>query len=771
MRPPAPLALLALAFLLGVVADAAGLRPPPWAPAALPLAASPPLAPLAFGAAGWLVAGAARARPARAATDRLELEGRVLNVPAAAGDRVRFTLLDRSGELLDLVAPPPAWPLAAGDLVRVPARAWPPPGPRNPGAFDQAARLEALGLGRQAEALLPPVRLAPPSPLAWLERGRQRFAEAAVALPPREAGLVRAIGTGDRGGLDAATNDSFARSGLAHVLSVSGLHLVVVAAGLERLLRGALLRLEPIASRWDARRGAALIALPVTVAYTLATGASYPVVRAAIGGAAAFAGTLLDREGSAANALGLATLAVLAVEPGSLLDPSLQLTLASVAGLVALATPIRGAIPVARPPAGSWRARLVEPILGGLAATLAASLATAPVLALQFRRLPALGILSNLAGVPIGTALTAVTALAAVAAAVAPPLATPLLWLCRPLASALLLVSDLAAAPAFAVIGVASPGPLLAGVACGAVLLLGRLTGALRWTAALVAVAAVALPGPLRQAAARLRGQLEVVSVSVGQGDATLLRLPDGEAVLVDGGGAIGPGPDPGARDLVPLLRDLGVTRLSLVVLSHPHPDHVLGLAAVARAVRIDRLVAGGGAPDEAAAAVLALLPPAERLPPGRSLALGGVLLESVGGRLEGLEENDASLVLRIVHGEAALLLPGDLEARGEAAALAGGHPLAAEVVKVPHHGSRGSSTAPFVAAVHPRLAIVSVGARNRYGFPHPEALARWRGAGATCLRTDEGAIRLLSDGHRFRQVPAGDALDVLAVLREREWR
>jgi competence protein ComEC len=271
----------------------------------------------------------------------------------------------------------------------------------------------------------------------------------------------------------------------------------------------------------------------------------------------------------------------------------------------------------------------------------------------------------------------------------------------------------------------------------------------------------------MRAAAARHRGGLEVIFASVGQGDATLLRLPDGAAVLVDAGGTFPGGPDPGARDLVPLLRDLGVTRLAAVVVSHPHPDHVLGLPAVAAAFPVARLLLGGAPPGEAAAAALAGLPAPERLPLGGALELGGVRLERVGGEDPGLEENDASLVLRITHGRTAVLLPGDLAAAGEAAALASGRPLRADLVKVGHHGSRTSSTAPFTRAVAPAFAVASVGAGNRYGFPHAEAVARWREAGAAWRQTDGGALRFLSDGERLVEAPAGDALDPLALWRE----
>jgi competence protein ComEC len=736
-------------------------------PGFLVLVASPPLAPVAFAAAGWLAAEAARAPPEPAPEAPVEVEGVIRSVPSPTGERLRYSLAEPGGRRLELTTAAAPWPLALGDRIRIRVRLRQPPGPRNPGAFDQRARLAAVGIALVGEGVLPPVRADRPSPLAWLERGRQRFAEAADRLPAREASVIRAIGTGDRGALDQATNESFVRSGLAHVLAVSGLHLVVVAAGLERVLRWLLLRTGPLADRLEPRRTAAALAIPATLLYAVATGAGFSVIRAAVAAGAVFAGTVLDREIAPANALGLAALVCLGAEPGALLDPSLQLSLASVAGLVWLARPLREALPVAPAAPGTWRARLLEPILSGFCATVAASLATAPILALHFRRLPALGLLANLAGIPIGTALTATTALAAVTAAASPWAAQPLLWLSWPLARALLAVSDLAAAPRFAVIGIASPGPLLGLLACGLILLAPRLTGWARGLAVVGFAACLALPGPMRAAAAASRGQLEWLVVSVGQGDASLLRLPDGSVVLIDGGGTFPGGPDPGARDLVPLLRDLGVSRVAAAVLSHPHPDHVLGLASVAAAVPVERLYTGQAELTEVAREALSSLPPPRRLRPGDGWERAGVRFEAVGGAQDELVENDASLVLRVGYGTTALLFPGDLERAGEAAALAGGRSLAADAVKVPHHGSRTSSSPAFVEAVRPRWAAVSVGAGNRHGFPHQETLARWRAAGATILRTDDGAIRLVSDGAVVLRRPAEAVLDPVAIWRE----
>jgi competence protein ComEC len=767
-----PLVGPAIGLAAGIALGLHGLPFPSigWAAAAL-AAAVPPLAPVGLGAIGWHAAARSRATEVSAPGDPALLEARVASVPDRFEDRVRLRARTPEGRSIELSASETPWPLALGDRIRVRALLRIPPGARNPGGRDVRARLGASGTALQAVAIGPVVRLASPSGASWLERGRERLALAARrALPPREAALVRAIGAGDAGAIDPATTASFSRSGLAHVLSVSGLHLVVVAFGLARLVRALLLRVDALAERVDARRGAAAATLPLALVYALATGADVPVLRAAIAAAVALGGAILDREAPAANTLALAALVLLAADPGAAIDPSLQLSFSAVAGLVLWAGPLRRALPFPPPARGTWRARLVEPLVSGACASVAASVATAPVLAFHFRQLPLLGVVANVPGVPLGSALTVLASIAAVLAAIAPAAAVPLLYATRPLAAALGIVSDLAAAPRWGVIPVGSPGlgGVLASYAAAA--LATGLRGRARVAAWVLAAGCLFAPAHLRARAAALRGELEVLFVSVGQGDAVLLRLPDGSAVLVDGGGAPEGGPDPGARDVVPLLRDLGVRRLAAVFVSHPHPDHVLGLAAVADAFPIDVAFSNGDPGEGAAAEVIARLAP-RALAPGDGWTRAGVRFDVLGGDRTALGANDASLVLRVRYGATSVLLPGDVEEAGEAAALVRGG-LAAGAVKVPHHGSRRSSTAPFAAAVGAQLAIASVGAGNRYRFPHAEALQRWRATGAAILRTDEdGAILLRSDGRAIRRVPAAATLDPLAIRPGRTYR
>jgi competence protein ComEC len=198
----------------------------------------------------------------------------------------------------------------------------------------------------------------------------------------------------------------------------------------------------------------------------------------------------------------------------------------------------------------------------------------------------------------------------------------------------------------------------------------------------------------------------------------------------------------------------------------------VNALPAIAASMTIERVFTSGAEVDETARAMLVGAPAPQHLAAGDGWERAGVRFEVLApARGEtALGENDGSLVLKVVHGRTALVFLGDVEADGEAALLAslGPEALRADVVKVAHHGSRTSSGTATIAATRPRFAVISVGKDNRFGFPAPEVVERWQAAGAAVLRTDSGAIRLVSDGRGARATPAKAAVDALALLRER---
>jgi competence protein ComEC len=260
------------------------------------------------------------------------------------------------------------------------------------------------------------------------------------------------------------------------------------------------------------------------------------------------------------------------------------------------------------------------------------------------------------------------------------------------------------------------------------------------------------------------RGALRVTFIDVGQGDAALVDFPDGSAMLVDGGGLVGSPIDVGERSVRALLDARRRTRLDAVVLSHPHPDHYLGLTSALSRVRPRAFWdTGQGEAEGLAGAYAGLLSAlrargvAVRRPPELcgSHALGGATVEVLApcpNITVDQGANDNSFVLRIRFGERAFLLVGDAEHTEESALvdrLGGAGGLRADVLKVGHHGSRTSSTPTFVDAVAPRVAVISCGVRNRFGHPHPSTVETLARSGARVLRTDRhGSVVVTTDGH-----------------------
>ncbi|MBX6377411.1 MAG: DNA internalization-related competence protein ComEC/Rec2, partial [Clostridia bacterium] len=570
-----------------------------------------------------------------------------------------------------------------------------------------------------------------------------------AALPSSRAALVRALALGDRRALSADASEALRRSGLAHLLSVSGLHVAFVIGAAAAVVRAASLP-APLAA-----------ALPLSAAavYALLVGAEVPVARASLSAAAAVLGRLAGRPADPLQALALAFLVILIADPRLVAAIGLQLSFLATLGIL---------VAVRRfPPRGGLQA--------ALRVSLAAQVATAPVLAANFGSVSPAGLVANLAAVPLAATVVVLGLGGAAVGALAAPLhldplsltARLALWPAGAAADLLTAVARTAAAWPGAALPVPSlPQTWYAAWYAGWVAAV--TDGGARRRLALVAAALVAVgafttwhPAPPGPPPLPARGQqdLRAVFLDVGQGDAAVLHLPGGRTVVVDAGPE---GPDGGGA-VTRYLRRAGVRQIDLLVLTHGDADHAGGGAALLAAFPVQRLWLGAWStgdpavpPLRAAAAHrgLTLTPPA----PGTVLRPApGVVLEVLqappapGGPVRPERQNDGSIVLRVRYGLASFLFTGDLETGGEAVLLASGRALASTVLKAAHHGSDGSSGRPFLAAVRPRLVVVSVGP-NPWGLPRPAALARLAETGARILRTDhEGAVVVDTDGRRMR--------------------
>jgi competence protein ComEC len=643
-----------------------------------------------------------------------EIVGRLAASPTPAPGRMRL-LIDveavdgeRRGGRLQLTAYGDPVELTVGQQIRAPARLHVPTGFRNPGGFDYVARLARDGIHVTASAQTAQLVALDAPARPWHERVRRRAVAAIdAALPPASAALLSGLLLGERRALPAEIDDAFRRAGVTHVLAVSGFNVALVASAVFLLAR--LIGLG--------RRAAAGGAVVVVLGFGAIVGPQASVLRAVVMAVIVLAALLIDRDTEVLNSLAAAALLILAVRPNDLLEPGFQLSFAATVGIVLAPQP-----------------RSIA--LAALTVSAAAQAAVLPITLWHFHQVSVVGLVANLAVVPLAAVATVVGLVGGALAFVWGPAAQIAFDAVWPALLALRAVVAIAAALPGALVYLPSPPPVA--IACYASALV---VAALAWrmrrseprrarwmlgaaTSGLVVAIAMAAWPLVRPADGRLR----IAVLDVGQGDALVVEGPDGRAVVIDAGPGGAGRLDAGERVVAPYLWWRGLLRVAATVVTHDHADHAGGMAAV-------RTRFPGAAVWTAAD--LAAAP----------RALGGAVITAL-LVIGGPRPNDQSLVLRIEYGAVSFLLASDIPGAMERALVADGVPLRATVLKVAHHGARDSSTAPFLAAVRPAVAALSVGARNPYRHPDAGALARLDAAGARVLRTDrDGALLFETDG------------------------
>jgi competence protein ComEC len=593
-------------------------------------------------------------------------------------------------------------------------------------------------------------------------------------VPEPEAALGAGILLGVRAAIAPEINDAFATAGLTHVVAISGWNIAIVVAIVMATVR-------PLGRSHGGRWTSAVVAAGTVGAYVVLTGASPSVVRASPLAAALVVGRLGGSRAPATSALCLAALVMLLAAPAVLWDVGFQLSLLATAGLVWFGRSIESGL-------SQWPAWLREPV----ALTIAAQLTTLPVILVNFERLSLVAPLSNVLVVPLVPLAMLASATASIGGVVVAwlplgPIGEAAGWFLGGSAwlvlRAMIAVGQATASLPLAAVDVTVPPPM----AIAWFPLLGLASWALRSDAplatrpdsvpdeamrgAMAAMATLLRPLPALVAlvvvlgavtvASRPDGTLHLTTLDIGQGDAILVESASGPTMLVDGG------PDPELT-----LRRLGANlpfwarRIDVLVLSHPHQDHVAGLVDVLDRYDV-RLVLHAGIGFENAAYDRLLADAAAGAVPVRTVRAGEtfvldattsfeILYPSAADAAAPLPEgdiNNASVVLLLRHGGFRAMLTGDAEAPVETTLVARGTAPDVDVLKVGHHGSTSSSTPAFLAALRPEVAVISSGEDNEYGHPAPETLATLAAQpGMTVYRTDlEGDVEVETDGRTLR--------------------
>ena len=669
----------------------------------------------------------------------------------------------------------------------------------DPGEFDYAAYLARQGIAAtmvlkaRERARLVAIGYRREFPASQIAAVRARIGAFIDAnLSGEERAEMRALVIGDRGGIGEALRQRFALTGLAHMLVISGLHLGFVAAAAFSLVRLLMMFFPGLTARGYANKAAALAAALAASLYAAIAMPHVSTARALVMVLAYALAVIADRARALLASLALAAIVICLALPGSTADIGFQLSFAAVLvivlGMRRFAAWWRRRIGIhdaaGRKPGTKhtpqWLPRAGTAIAAYVAVSFWALMGVAPLTAYHFNQFSAVGVIANSVVVPImaiGGVICGLTACAI--GMIAPALGAPLLIVAGwSLAAGTYLAGWFVRWPA-AYFRIFTPTPLEIAIVYGFLLLWltrpiervspfalpqssARSTG--RWRVACVAVLAVMLAADAgwwthdRWFAPGLR----VTFLSVGEGDAAVVRFAGGRVMLIDAGGAWPGGFDFGERIVARYLWGEKIMRVDYLVVSHPDLDHFGGMAFVARNFSPREFWVTSAVKPEAMYTALLAEVAAEKISlrvvdsSMRPLLVGGATVRCLGPAPaeSGTNDNNLSMVLRIAPSGAraqSVLFTGDIEAVGERALLAREPAalLAATVLKAPHHGSRTSSSSAFIAAVRPQVAILSLGYRNRFGFPAAEVVDRYIEAGVRVFRTDRsGAVSVdLSDG------------------------
>jgi competence protein ComEC len=614
----------------------------------------------------------------------------------------------------------------AGERWRFTLRLKRPHGTVNPHGFDYEAWLLERGLRATGHVRSHPYgeRLAPmvQRPQYWVERIRERLRARILEALPNEpyAGIIVALAVGDQRAIPAHQWQTFTRTGVNHLMSISGLHVTMVSGLAYAFALMLWRRSAALTLRLPARKAAALAGVTAAFVYTLLAGFAVPAQRT-LYMVCVVAVALWCGIGSAPSVvLAAALLVVLLIDPWAVSSAGFWLSFGAVAAILMVV--------VNRVKQPGW--------LGGWARTQGAvTVALLPLLLALFQQVSLISPVANAFAIPVVSLVVVPLALVGMLL----PFDAVLHFAHLVMAWCMHALEWMSATPD-AVWQQHAPveWAIAAGLAGTVWLLLPRGVPA-RWLGAIACLPLFFVLPPKPRP-----GEVALAVLDVGQGLSVVVRTAN-HALVYDTGPAMGPGADSGNRVVAPYLRAVGVRALDGVVLSHDHADHTGGALSVLQALPVAWLSSLLSDMDP----LPLIADQAFRCAAGQSWTWDDVRFDVLYpdgiGNQAGGRENERSCVVKVTAPGGSVLLPGDIEKRGEDTMLALGADVSADVIVAPHHGSRTSSTTAFVNAVGAKSVIFPAGYRNRFGHPHPDVVERYRELGASIHRTDRDGAVLIS--------------------------
>lgn len=573
-------------------------------------------------------------------------------------------------------------------------------------------------------------------------------------------GLAQALITGDQSKIPREVRETFSRAGVSHLLAFSGLNLTLVGGLSYYLFRFLFSLSETLLLIINVRKWALIGTFFPVLGYTLLAGMGPSAARALVMVGMVITALLLNKYSDLLNSLALAALILLLLSPETLFLPSFQLSFLAVWAIGYLMPRIWNPDFFLRDQGTSWLHRAAYYLWATFCVSLVCQLATSPVVAWWFHQVSLVGLLSNLVLVPLtGLLATPIGLVAIILAPVFSPLSSLLFGIMHLMLQWSLGLTRFFADLPLAYFTIPRPGYGEIGFFYLTLILL------FNWRK---------IPGPAWWISFSSLGMVlfffsprigdffsppfRATFLDVGHGSSVLIEFPQGQKMLIDGGGSFKPEFDLGERVVAPFLWAKKITRLDFVVLTHPHPDHLNGLPFILTKFKVKEVWLNGQEDDSETYRRFRELIQKNKIPvvypfPCWSRTISTVLVNvlHVPGEASFREgprpalwhsQNNASLVLRFRYKGQQLLLPADIEAETERTFLNEPAFLRSHILQVPHHGSLTSSTIPFIEAVRPVFAVISGRPSPRLHLPHPEIIRRYQERGVTLCRTDrDGAV------------------------------
>lgn len=720
--------------------------------------------------------------------EKTVVEGIIKEGPVHHYDRQEFVLSTRKiirkdsppltihGDLL--VSAPAKVEIHYGQAIRMSTRLRKPENFSNPGGFDYVSYLRFRGILVRGnvtdEGGIVVLRSGLGNPLRTIVESYRQHLKTLIKghVPFPAAAILQASLLGDAKEIPREIQDMFNATATSHIIAISGFNIGMVAFFSFLAVQLLMKSFPTLLLRYDLLKTSTILAVIPVITYTFIAGAGVTVVRATLMILLFMLAVLMGKIKDMYNTIAFAALVILVISPYALLDISFQLSFVGLLSIIYITPRLLSLLP---PP--PTHPTLIQWFLGRLGAfvsvTTAASLGTMPLIIFHFNRISTISLAANIAVVPILGILAIPLGMAVVfLTPLSPTLSYPFLHAAGFLADLSVSIVAFFASLPHGSLCVPSPALWVTALMYAAILSVVRLMdfraspfGKIRGVYLSLGIVSLSLITAYYLTVYYTKesdGLMTVTAIDVGQGSSVLIETPQGGAILIDGGGFYDDRFDVGRYVVAPFLCHRKISAFDAVILSHPHPDHFAGLTYIMEHFDVHAFWTNG---DKSAAEPFARLMetlgrkgiPVRLIDAGSPVAeIGGLSLRILNPSSPRSNEdiNDASIVVDLRYGGQNVLVCGDISASVEACIIKAHPDLRADVLVVPHHGSRHGSSEAFLDTVKPKIAVVTVGKTNIFGLPHTETIERLAKRGIKVLRTDlHGAITIKMDGGTFIDV------------------